>query len=492
MGKAHVAGKLTEQETLALPEKLLAGLTLEQSGRFEVARDDVGVRAYPFPYRAALAISNDCDSQSADSFRDWHAFTNGSKPTQYGDGLGLEIGDSFWVYGRGVEPAVFKGNPFDPEHPDGYALDLILEYGRLGWLDTLHSFGNWALRLLPPERAGDPTVFSREQLLKGLDRLDALGLRPYCYTNHSGSPSNVGGPWAWYQGGDDPNHGLYCLDLLRDFGIRYFWIDNCTQMDKFGENLAFADEDQLRRAAINYRWLPWLRLRTPDGGYRPLEMPDGEDEQRNFLVSMYNRPLIPVKGQDGRPIYAFKRYRDIDQPVESTFSTQVTAAKLDALEAGGGNVVVYQHIGVFGPRGRAPAISRPHRKRSPLPALSEHGVATWQEIAERKCQGRLFVATVGRLLDWLTRRDTLQYSVERSDSRWIVTLEGFDCPVQGRRPVEDSDLNGLAFTVPSGAPQVEIVRPGRSGTLDMKRTPDPVNAGLDAVYIDWAALEWPE
>jgi hypothetical protein len=225
---------------------------------------------------------------------------------------------------------------------------------------------------------------------------------------------------------------------------------------------------------------------------KAVDLPADEAETADLLISMFNRPFFPVEARDGRLIHAFKRYRDIDQPVGATFPTQVNAAKLDRLEEREGNVVVYQHFGVFGPRGRLPAISRPHRKRSPIPALDDHSVATWRMIAERNRDKRLFVTTVGRLMDWLWRRSALRFSVDKTQERWVVSLDEFDCAVNGRRPVEDKDLNGFAFVVPSTAPEVILVRPGREGALTAKRAPDPQNDGMDVAYLGWDALEWPQ
>jgi len=483
---------LTLAELYALPHKLLEDLPLEESGGYYPNPTSASVRGFPFPYRAGIAISNDCDSQNIECLFDWHNFVNGTKPTGYGDGLGLEVGDSFWVYGGRIEPALFTGNPFDATHPDGYALERIVELGRSGWLDTLHSFGNWTARLIPPERAADPTIHSRDQIKKGLDRLTELGLRPYVYVNHSGSPSNVGGPWGWYQRADDPDHGLHSLDLLKAFGLRYFWLDSCTQIDKFGENLAYADSWSMRRALERFKWFHWVRQVDSERRAHPVKLPEGDEAKRQLFISIFNRQLIEVEARDGERILAFKRYRDVDQPVGPTFSAQVTAAKLDMLEDRRGNVVIYQHFGVYGPRGRSPAISRPNRLRSPIPALDEHSVATWRMIADRKRSGRLFVATVGRLLEWLWLRSALDFTVERQDDGWRIHVSGVNCPVRGERPLETSELNGLAFTVPSDTPQVRLTVDGRAGEMPVRRDADPAHPGLDAIYLPWESLEWVE
>ncbi len=483
---------LSLSQVNALPDQLLRSVPAAQAGGHRPDRSTLAVRSFPFPFRAGLAVSNDCDSQSTDCLDDWHAFVNGSRPTRYGDGLKLEVGDSFWVYGGALEPALFKGHPWDENHPDGYALGKIVELGRLGWLDTLHSFGNWSVRYLTPDNAAHIHPHARPQIEKGLARLDELGIKPFVYVNHSGSVSNVGGPWGWYQKADDPEHPLYCLDLLKAFGFRYFWLDSCTQLDKFGEELDFEDDWAFRRELDRFRWAHWFRRVDENRVAHPVAMPESDDARRDYLLGMFNRLILPVPANDGSRLLAFKRYRDIDQPVGATFSAQVTAAKLDRLEAARGAVIVYQHFGVFGPRGRSPTLSRPHRKRSPIPSLDEHNVATWQLIAERNRAGQLFVATVGRLLEWVWLRDALRFRLDRREDMWVVNLLGFECPVRGRGALERQHLNGLAFTVPSDAPEVLVHLEGDDRPLPMQRKPDPVHAGTDAVYLPWQALEWPE
>lgn len=487
-----MSDSLSLSELAALPEKLLRTAPLEAIGAHAPDRTTAAVRSFPFPYRSGLAVSNDCDSMSTDCMDDWHGFVNGSKPTRYGDGLSLEVGDSFWVYGGSIEPAVYKGHPWDADHPDGYALARIVELGRHGWLDTLHSFGNWSVRYMPADRASDDDYYSRAQIEKGLARLDELGVKPFVYVNHSGSASNVGGPWGWYQKADDPTHPLYSLDLLKGFGFRYFWLDSCTQLDKFGENLDFGDEWTMHRELDRFRWFHWFRRVDANRVPHPIAMPADDEGRRDFVAGMFNKLIFPVSANDGDRVLAFKRYRDIDQPVGATFSSQVTAAKLDALEAGRGAVVVYQHFGVFGPRGRSPGVSRPHRQRSPIPSLDEHNVATWRLIAERQRSGRLFVATLGRLLEWVWLREALRFTLSTSNDKWTISIDGYDCPVRGRGALQPHHFNGLAFTVPSDAPEVSVVVQSDGRSLPVRRAADPVHEGTVAVYLDWQPLEWPE
>lgn len=489
-GVEHVEWKqVSDANNGAAP--LAARSTLEQSYRRTPRPGEVAIRPFPFPYRAGLAISNDCDSMSVKSFWDWHGYVNGSAMTPYGQGLGLEVGDSFWPYAgdvlEGMEPALYFGNPYD-DHVKPYPKwAKCLELAKLGWFDTLHSFGNWRVHQRPDltSRRG------RDQIERALDRMNKLGYRPRVLTNHSGSPSNLGVLWGYYQKSDDPSDSLYCYDLLKSFGFRYFWIDPCIQFEKFGEGLDYFDDAALKRAVRAYDFGPWLRRRV-DGVTALIEMPHEADKLRDWLMMFFNRLIMPLPSGDGSPILAFKRHRGVDQPVESTFPVQVTERNLDDLQLRGGAVVIYQHFAIQGPLGRAPIFSKQHRLYSPSPALSTDSVHRFASIAERNRDGQLFVATVSRLLDWVHLSEHVKLSVEKGADRWVVTVAGVDCPAYGYRPVEARDLNGFSLLVPKQAPDVVVEISGRTLPLDLKRVADPVHDGFDVLYAPWQKLEWPD
>jgi hypothetical protein len=56
-------------------------------------------RRFPYPYKAILAISSDADATSPWEFTRIHRFLNTWTPRipYYGDGVGLDIGDSFFL-----------------------------------------------------------------------------------------------------------------------------------------------------------------------------------------------------------------------------------------------------------------------------------------------------------------------------------------------------------------------------------------------------------
>lgn len=469
------------------PFELLADLPLHQSGAWRPPPDDVSVRPYPYPYVAAFTVSNDLDSQLPVAFDSWHAFINGTKPTADGDGLGLEIGDSFWVWDDSRTGFALHWHPPDRQSPvDTRCLGRLVELSRLGWLDTLHSMGNWYAH---EDQFVAPDSF-RDRAVAVLDRLEALGVRPTVYVNHSSSLTNIAGPWGGYQRGDVPENPYYCLDLLKAFGFRFFWLESGISYEKFGNELEYRSEHELARAIRRYPWAPWLR-RIEGNSVYPLELPGDRDEQRRRLVTFFNRTLIPVDGRDGNKILSFKRQRHFDQPVMSTFSLQVSEAGLDALEEMHGVAIVYQHFGLSGPRGRSPERSQPERKKITQPSLDEHARARWRDIAARFHSGRLWVATTSRMLRYLWLRDALRFSVARTEDAWHVTLHEMNCSAYGREHISVGDMNGLSLSVPASAPEVVVTVDGWKAPLPVRRAADRGWPGRDAVFLPWSPLEWP-
>lgn len=472
------------------PPALLDDITLSEANPKTASRGSVSVRPYPYPYLAGFAISNDCDSLSRSAFEDWHAVTNGTRPVDGREGLGLEVGDSFWGWvGDGVANGLGVHDHYPDVEPvqDGANLDRIVELGKLGWLDTMHSLGNW--------RTGPDGVhvgMERRKVEALLEKMDRLGLKPNVFVNHADSPSNVGGPWGHYQGGDDPAHPIHCLDLLQEFGFRFHWLDVFTTFNEFGSGLTFPDRRELQRCVYEYNWGPWIRRRKPEGGIEPVIPGAGDREIRGNLIGFFNKPLMEVAARDGRTLLAFKRQRGWDQPVMETFSSQVTETDLDRLEAMRGSVVIYQHFGLGGTRGRWPSRHAPRRHATRPPVIDDHAYDRLASIAERFRAGRLLVATTGRLLAYLHLRERLKFTVLKGEERWVVAVKGIDCPIDGLRRLSASELNGLSFRLPAGAPQVDIEVEGFATVGPVKRAADAAFGSGDTVFLPWSPLEWPD
>jgi hypothetical protein len=460
------------------------GWPVEEENRIGPSQAPVPLRRYPFPYRCALSICNDTDTFYYPVFEEFHAFVNGTKPTLLGDGLGLEVGDSLWVWSEQKFLSLYHGLPQqDPPTPSP-EIDRLVELGRLGWLDVLHGFGDWN---------GEWTL-DRDRIRFALDRLRDLGLKPSVYVNHGGfnMAHNIGGPWGYYQKGDLPGERSYCLDLLHGFGFRFFWTDVFYETEKYGEHQRFATQAELDEAVARHDFQRFVAAgdsaesspaRTPTAAF-------SSDEVRRWKRDLFNRVLVPGLGRDGQQLYFFKRFRGRDAPNSGNFILQVNKDRLDDLEAAEACVVVYQHFG----RWRALHMGRPHAssRRSVSPVLDEHARWAFRELAERERAGRIFVTTTGRLLTYLWVRDHLDYSVEQLGSQQVLRLKAVNCPRYGKIPLSMEMAQGLSFEIPRFWGEVRVELEGHTMPLECLRKPDPTNPDTDVVMIPWNRLVYPE
>lgn len=446
---------------------------------------------WPFPYRSALAISNDTDGMFPGALADLHDFVNGTEETPYGEGCGLEMGDSFWVWCEHDQLSLRHGVPYDTSLQASPEAELLAELGRAGWLDTLHGFGAWS----------EPWRMGRRDIERGLQLLDDLGVKPSLYVNHGGSKPlhggggrtmshNFGGPWGWYQRADDPQDQSYCLDMLLDAGFRFFWPDVCFEMTKFGEDRTFRNQRALDREVADYDFGRWFR-RRPSEGEGPSEHPFPELEAQEVLKlreRFFNRLVFPVRGRDGREVLCFKRFRGLEGPTAGNFAAQVTARNLDELERREAAVIVYQHFGVWRPLGAAKTYGI--ERLSEPPVLDTHGQWAFRELAERQRSGRVLVTTASRLLHFAWVRDNLDWLSESEGDALVLRLRKVRCPAYGAQPLDRQALQGLSFKVPKEAGQVRLDVSTVRDPPRLLREAHPEDETADVVYVPWSRLTW--
>jgi hypothetical protein len=409
-------------------------LPIDATGRWTAPAHEVGVRGYPYPYFAALAVANENSYADVQLFEDVHGFISGRRSTQFGDGLGLEVGDSFAV-GEDGAPQLADGDAGPAE------AERLEQLSRTGWLDSLYC----------------PNPSSRPALTGILARWPAER-RPAIFLG-SASPQDVA--------------------ALEVAGVRFFGDDALIEIDKFGDHQDHRIVERFQLAARDYDWRRWIdRTRGAD------LMTDAK-----VLVGLMNRTLSTGEAA-GSASFLFKRYSGPWLASMPTFCAQVTSVLLDQLVNHAGAVIVQQQLGRWSLVGAAP--DKGQARPNTAPALDRHAVAAWLEIADRQAAGKLWVATTARLLDYLWRRQSLDFTVEKSPERWIIRLQGLRCPVLGDRALEPKDLNGLSFTVPENAPEIVVTAGVDGPPMEMQRASDPAHRLRDAVYRPWTPLEWPE
>lgn len=442
----------------------------------------VHLRRYPFPYRAALAVSNDVDGMDWRSFEDWHAFVSGTELTPEGPGLGLEVADSFWLWSDTGAFALRHAPPWADPGRSSPESARIVELVKAGWLDSLHSFGDWR-----PEYH-----LTELNITRAFELLHDLGIKPPVYVNHGSGLRlhNLGGPWASYQSGDDPNSESYHLKALLDAGFRFFWTDIMFQQDVFGEELKLKTPSTLSTRE-RLRWLTVVDRSASSHERTRRNVLSGVDRNRMNLLAetLQNRVLVPALGRDDTPFLCFKRYRGREAPNSVTFAAQVSDEHLDALEAGEGACIVYQHFGVSRAlgRGKGHVSVNDVRKR----VLDKNAVWAFRELHQRQSDGRLFITMTGRLLQYLWVRQSLRYTVSTIGTTLNITITGLDCPTYGMRDAIDDDLQGITFVVEAASQYRDITVRNGTAVVEVRRERDPAQTDTDVVFVPWRRLEFP-
>lgn len=440
----------------------------------------IELRKYPYPFKAALCISNDTDGMNWKAFRDWHDFVNGSEETRYGPGLGLEVSDSFWFWANGNYFSLYHNHPAGPQ-ARASEYDYIVEMAKAGWLDTLHGFGTWG---------GDYRV-SRVEMERALTEMAALGVRPALYVNHGGGrhmAHNLGGVWGTYQQGDDPSSESYCLDLLLDHGFRYFWTDMMYESDKFGNDSWWPDDRSRKIAFKSYNARRFMNARMNDKLKNlALVCPAlGVETEAELREIVFDSIFLPVTMRDGHEILGIKRFRGHYPPDAGSFAHQVNASRLDDLVAREAAVIIYQHFGVWRAFSAPPKEGR-SRRRSRIPLLDEHCVWAFRFLAERQERGEIFITTTQRLLDYIHTRDNLRFSAHENGTGLHISLETIECPVQGAAPAVGDRLSGLAFVI-DGRPETVTMGDAEGRSVEIERHTDETST---IISVPWRRLVYP-
>ena len=299
---------------------------------------------------ARLALSIDSDGCTTARLREVLGYWAGSDPTPYGTGLGLPVASSMFLYSR---------NPHAPPQAaylDGDR-DGLLDAYRRGWIDTLHSVGDFSRE----------NPCTRDLAARGFDALAADGVRIRVWTNHGG-PENVQNVLKAGGMGDVPGSECYLADLADAYGIRHWWLSELTPV--IGQDRAATAAEYYDAHGVR----GWRRVAARAGFARRLGI---EPWRGNAL-------LEPRTLRDGRPVLAFRRYGRWRHDTVSRLPSILTSAVLDRLEAVGGALVAYLHIGPS-------SDETPENFRAGLKALDE--------VARRHREGRLQVMRTSDLLE---------------------------------------------------------------------------------------------
>ena len=62
---------------------------------------------------------------------------------------------------------------------------------------------------------------------------------------------------------DNPEHKSYCFDLLTDYGFKYYWTDVAYELDKFGDDLLFDNQEELESEVTSHDFQRFFYANSP-------------------------------------------------------------------------------------------------------------------------------------------------------------------------------------------------------------------------------------
>ena len=332
-----------------------------------------GLRGFPYPYRAMAALVNDCDNVTPRSFERYHRFLNTRTQTVYGEGLGLDVADSFFAYTASADynsvMTYFMG--LDP----GETKDArrIARYFRCGWIDAIHALGDFSVKLAP-NAAG--TAFTRELAKAAYAELWGGRVFPLVWSDH-GNEGNVQNFGAYgpsdserYRSGDDPARGeYYHTDMSLSAGVKYVWDPRSS--GRFGYGF-------------------------------PVSARTLRDGQKVWAFSRYTGGGGGGGGEGGESGSAGAEGTGAGGAVWDWYPDglrrEITRGRLDALAADGQYGLFAQHLGFYGEDY----------------LLEPEDVAALRLLAEyQHSRQEVLVAGTARLLEYATARAFLNYRASR-------------------------------------------------------------------------------
>ncbi len=400
-------------------------------------------RRFPYPYRAALAVCSDLDeTPDVDLYVNTLRFLNTNGPTAFGEGLGLEVGNTIYFDMPSGQFSYWNGSD--------HGRTLVRALIRSGHVDCLHSFGDLAT--------------TRAQAARALEDLDRHDCRLQVWIDHAVAPSNFGGDIM--EGlGDVAGAPVYHADLTWDYGVRYVWRGRVTSVTGQG---------------VPRRLGGILNPRHPASSARTF----AKEAAKGVLSRLGSRKYQPHgtnelvredRLRSGHAVLEFVRsnphWGGVSRGETATgFGEVVHQDMLDRLEAREGACILYTHLG------KTPTPTRP---------FTHSGLDGWRRLARAHHDGAILVTTTRRLLGTWVAAQAATWTTREDGGALVIDVRRGTPPAGA---TSTRDLDGLSFYVPDAA-RARLTVDGVDIARFNRNPPD--HTGRPSVSIPWPRLEFP-
>lgn len=325
---------------------------------------DPRVRAYPFPYKAWLALSSDPDNTL---IADWRELDR-----VIWKELGLPFADTLFLrsYNKNLPQQV---NLHD--HPEIYQAHPH---------DTIHTWGDYVW-------AGQKG-FDRSDAEGALNELKLIGSTPRVWVDHSSFTGNM---LHNHQAGALPTirdasghvypNPWYTLDLAKAAGVRYVWDGTITPILGQDRSLSLWSEHRHRTSSLRRAVPSFMKHRV--GGALGVGQAFRDQFKGNAAYRPHDFP-------DGSRLYTFPRHGEWADADIDGLGRQLSPDRVDLLIANGGVSIQYTHLGKR-PVGRMSDVQH-------IPPATSSGL---EHVRNRWKAGDLQLSSVSRVLDYLVLRD---------------------------------------------------------------------------------------
>ena len=417
------------------------------------AEGEVSLRRMPYPYQAALAICSDIDeTQNTEEFLEIQQFLNTKKTTALGEGLGLEIGNSFYFYDDQRHFSFFT-------HEEK-ARQVIIDLIHAGYMDCLHSYGDAAL--------------SRDHIARSLEMLHQADCHLDVWVNHYGAQSNIGNKFEYFFGsclGDDPAADLYHADETLAYGIRFAWVGATTRVSGQAPHHPSA----ALASVYDSRYPVRSSLRTL------LELRKnmlGRFGDERYHLQWRGELFQPLQLRDGQWVYEFVRYCNhpfgIDYGASAWGLAYAIAPRaLAYLKRRQGDMIVYTHLG----------------KNLGCPvAIPPETQAALRNVEREYRSGKIYVTTTSRLLNYRRNHRCLDWSYVENEDEVSITIRAIRDTLLGQWVPTLPQLQGITFYIPPRR-QIRIDIAGKP-VRTLSRNPAD-ETGRESVMIPLQPLSFP-
>jgi len=375
------------------------------------AKGKVALRKFPYPYKAAMTISSDIDGTTTkEEFLEIQKFLNTKERTSMGEGVGLEIGNSFMMYAPPTCAfSYFSGNPSNAQ--------IIQKFIKTGQIDFMHSYGEKA-------------AFTRQDTIKAIEELSKNGYKVDVWVDHAKTPDNLGDDTTFGLG-DHPHSTAYHSDLTLAYGIKFVWLGRITMIT--GQSVPIT----LKTFSSIY------------DSYHPIPslINMGKEFAKNVLAVWGNKKYAMHKSydfiriaklDDGQKVYEFLRFDNYWKGIATGATSKrlayvISKRTLDRLKEVGGYMIVYTHLG---------------KNSDCSQVIAKETQIALRELANEYERGNIYVTTTSKLLNYYLNHKYLNWSYETKGDEIIITISNVQDPVFGSFIPTIQDLQGITFYVP--------------------------------------------